>query len=111
MRTPSFLFENPQVNGTEIFTRKLEEGLCEEPEEPGEPGDPGDSGNPPPACLPDEVLGAAVDFLDGEDVVIATVFVAGNSADAVNNSADSMLFGPEGWEGHTPVTDFDLECR
>jgi hypothetical protein len=46
-------------------------------------------------------------FIDGEDVT-TIVFVPGETPDEVNANAAQMLFGPEGWEGFTPVT--ALEC-
>jgi hypothetical protein len=76
-----------------------EEG-CEDPggpSDPGNPGDPGDPGVPPPACIPPEVLGADVDFVDGEDVT-TQLFVPGDSLAGVSANAAQMLFGGEGWE-------------
>ncbi len=71
-----------------------EDEECEEPEDPGDPGDPG---NPPEACIPPEVLGADVEFVDGEDVA-TTEFVPGETMAEVSANATQMLFGLEGWE-------------
>jgi len=74
-----------------------EDEECEEPEDPGDPGGPGDPGNPPEACIPPEVLGADVEFVDGEDVA-TTEFVPGETTAEVSANATQMLFGLEGWE-------------
>ena len=65
-----------------------EEGeTCIDPSDPGKPGDPGD---PPPACTPPEVLGANVEFVDGEDVTTMQ-FVPGATTAEVNANATAML--------------------
>jgi hypothetical protein len=86
-----------------------EEEECEEPEEPcnpqeeeceepgGDPGDPGGPVDPPAACEEPQVLGANVQFVDGEDVT-STEFVPGETILEVQANASGMLFGAEGWE-------------
>ena len=74
---------------------ELDEELCEDPGDPGNPGDPGT--DPPAACIPPEVLGADVEFVDGEDVA-TTEFVPGETTAEVSANATQMLFGLEGWE-------------
>lgn len=68
-----------------------------DPGNPGDPGGPGDPGDPPPACTEPQILGADVEFVDGEDVS-TIVFVPGDTLSAVQANATAMLFGPEGWE-------------
>ena len=90
---------NPGAD-SEDETCPEEDEECEEPEDPGDPGnpgDPGDPGNPPEACIPPEVLGADVEFVDGEDVA-TTEFVPGETTAEVSANAAQMLFGLEGWE-------------
>jgi hypothetical protein len=82
---------------SEDETCSEEDEECEEPENPGEPGGPGDPGNPPEACIPPDVLGADVEFVDGEDVA-TTEFVPGETMAEVSANATQMLFGLEGWE-------------
>jgi len=78
---------------------------CEEEEEPGDPGgDPG--GDPPAACTAPQVVGADVEFVDGEDVA-TTVFVPGDSTAAVDANAAQML-SVGGWETFQRVG--PLEC-
>jgi len=96
----------PGASGTESEDEACseEDEECEESEDPGEPGDPG---NPPPACTSPQVLGADVEFVDGEDVA-TTVFVPGETTGEVSANATGMLFGTEGWETFQIVG--PLEC-
>lgn len=72
-----------------------------------EPGNPGNPGTPPEACTPPQVLGANVEFEDAEG--FTTVFVSGDSLQAVNAHAIQMMANSNGfWEAFQIVS--GLQC-